>query len=88
MLSPHQGSRLFKRRCGFTDRLARFFFLVVGVMLSALLIAYFLSSRLQRFISAPITHLATALHGDARGAADAPRVHMLASSVEQLAAAR
>ena len=42
----------------FTDRLARFFFLVAGVMLSALLLAYFLASRLQRFISAPITHLA------------------------------
>ncbi|HEU4885579.1 MAG TPA: hypothetical protein VFT45_25265 [Longimicrobium sp.] len=35
-----------------------------------------------------LTQLATALHGDARGAADEPRVHMLAASVEQLAAAR
>ncbi|TGU71249.1 response regulator [Geomonas terrae] len=42
----------------FTDRLARYFFLVAAVMLSALLLAYFLASRLQRFISAPITHLA------------------------------
>ena len=42
----------------FTDRLARYFFLVAGVMLSALMLAYFLASRLQRFISAPITHLA------------------------------
>jgi hypothetical protein len=35
-----------------------------------------------------LTQLGTALHGDARGAADAPRVHMLAAAVEQLAAAR
>jgi hypothetical protein len=35
-----------------------------------------------------LTQLATQLHGDARGAADAPRVHMLAGAVEQLAAAR
>ncbi|HEX5872312.1 MAG TPA: hypothetical protein VFY65_17910 [Longimicrobium sp.] len=35
-----------------------------------------------------LTQLATALHGDARGAADAPRVHTLAAAVEQLAAAR
>ncbi|MBU5613174.1 ATP-binding protein [Geomonas azotofigens] len=42
----------------FTDRLARFFLLVAGVMLSALLLVYFLASRLQRLISTPITHLA------------------------------
>ncbi|QWV98463.1 response regulator [Geomonas nitrogeniifigens] len=42
----------------FTDRLARFFLLVTGVMLSALLLVYFLASWLQRLISAPITHLA------------------------------
>jgi hypothetical protein len=35
-----------------------------------------------------LTQLATQLHGDARAAADAPRVHMLAGAVEQLAAAR
>jgi hypothetical protein len=35
-----------------------------------------------------LTQLATSLHGDARGAADAARVHMLAGAVEQLAAAR
>ncbi|QXE92974.1 ATP-binding protein [Geomonas subterranea] len=42
----------------FTDRLARFFLLVTGVMLSALLLVYFIASRLQRLISTPITHLA------------------------------
>ena len=42
----------------FTDRLARFFVLVAGVMLSALLLVYFLASRLQRLISGPIMHLA------------------------------
>jgi hypothetical protein len=35
-----------------------------------------------------LTQLATQLHGDANGAADARRVHMLAGAVEQLAAAR
>ncbi|WP_328746636.1 ATP-binding protein [Geomonas anaerohicana] len=42
----------------FTDRLVRFFILVTGVMLSALLLVYFLATRLQRLISVPITHLA------------------------------
>ena len=35
-----------------------------------------------------LRQLATQLHGDARGAADAAKVHMLAGAVEQLAAAR
>ncbi|HEX6368902.1 MAG TPA: hypothetical protein VF006_08215 [Longimicrobium sp.] len=35
-----------------------------------------------------LSQLATQLHGDARGAADEPRVHMLAGAVEQLAAVR
>ena len=39
-------------------RLVRFFALLAGVMASALLLVYFLASRLQHLISEPITHLA------------------------------
>ena len=42
----------------FTDRLARFFVLVAGVLVGALLLVYFLASKLQRVISGPIMHLA------------------------------
>jgi hypothetical protein len=38
--------------------------------------------------STALTQLAATLHANARGAADEPRVHALAASVEQLAAAR
>ena len=41
----------------FTDRLARFFVPVAGVMLGALLLVYLLASQLQRLISGPIMHL-------------------------------
>ncbi|HBG08179.1 MAG: hypothetical protein A2075_18280 [Geobacteraceae bacterium GWC2_58_44] len=41
----------------FLDRLARFFVVVAGVMLGALLLVYLLASKLQRVISAPIMHL-------------------------------
>ncbi|QWV94469.1 response regulator [Geomonas oryzisoli] len=51
----------------FTDRLARFFVLVTGVMLSALILVYFLASRLQRLISAPITHLAQVIQAVSAG---------------------
>jgi two-component system, sensor histidine kinase and response regulator len=40
------------------DRLQRFFYVVVAVMLGGLLLVYFLASRLQRVISDPILHLA------------------------------
>jgi len=40
------------------NRLGRFFLLVAGVMLSGLLLVYFLAARLQRVISDPILHLA------------------------------
>jgi len=40
------------------DRLQRFFWVVVAVMLGGLLLVYFLASRLQRVISDPILHLA------------------------------
>ncbi len=40
------------------QRLLRFFALLAGVMASALLLVYFLASRLQHLISEPITHLA------------------------------
>jgi two-component system, sensor histidine kinase len=40
------------------ERLGQFFVLVPVVMLGALLLVYFLASRLQRVISGPITHLA------------------------------
>ena len=45
----------------FTDRLRRFFALVAGVVVGALLLVYFLAARLQRLISGPIAHLATVM---------------------------
>ena len=42
----------------FTDRLQRFFVVVAWLLLGALLLVYFLASKLQRLISGPIMHLA------------------------------
>jgi len=57
------------------DRLARFFLVVVAVMVGGLALVYFLAARLQRVISDPILHLAQVMKAVSTDKSYALRAH-------------